>query len=71
VPALTDLEPRHTEQRACLGEQQLVQAFLAERRQRLTVGVGIADHQVAVGQLRDQQVDPGLQELGALGAQTL
>ena len=66
-PALAHLR-LDAEQRPRLGQQQLVEALVAERRRRVAVRVRVADDQVAVGQLRDDQVDPGVDQLRPLSA---
>ena len=66
VPALPHRRARDAEQPPRLGEQQLVEPLLAERRRRVAVVVGVADDQIAVRQLRDDQVDPRRRQLRAL-----
>ena len=70
-PALAHRERVGAEQPPRLGEQQLVEALVAERRRRVAVVVRVADDQIAVRQLRDDQVDARLDELRALGGEAL
>src|SRR5579871_235354 len=70
-PALADRQRADPQQAPRLGQQQLVDALLSKRRWGVVVDVAVADDQVALRELSDNQVDARVEQLGALRSKAL